>query len=1066
MKRFAMLLLPLLIAGVVFGASDRRAQKLAEERASGSIGAASGVEATMAGWVRMFPEASGYDFRGITLSPSGKIWVTGFNTASALDYVWWSNNGGASWSKTQVLSGQGITNVAAVNDTEAVFGTFDGRIFRTTNGGTTWAEVYAYNGGAGYMDGIQVVKGDTIMAMGDADASGLLVALSVNRGATWTRLTNLPTEAMEADGYAASAGYRQAMSVYNRTVWMALYFGSSRNPRLLKTTDLGATWSTWEVPLTGGMAQNYYFRSINFVDDSLGFGVDRQISAVSGNDHWVHKTTNGGLTWSDTLSLEPGLHANARVRSVKPVPGTTTWYAVGWAGTSTSKAWVSTDNGSTWSTLTPGTSGILTNSAFLSPSTGYVVGNGIALKYSTKNIRNVTFKLNTATVPDTIPVTGSTIQMRGGVNHAGGWSPITWGNDAQNNLTRVGGDYWSKTVAMQEGDTLRYKYVVAYATGTGWEQGVVPGDAAVTGGDRSFIVPANDTTVQVEFWNNGANTRPQYFRPWTAVADSYMVVYFRVNMGGPASSGTYNFNNTTDVLTVRGGGPAGSDLSWGALPNLARESAASNGDGYTSAPGLFWSAGLKFPKSGVTEGSTIEYKYLIGDTWGRDELGGQPNRSFTVPIGKKDTTLYFSYFNNEKPSNRANPDTVALTFRVNLAQTAAAGGVDVLNDTVQVRSGYFTTAQEAGRSKRMIRVAGSVFQVTDTVITAKGKVLDYQYYVVRGGLDIRESYYNFYYTGPTPSEAERRQFSIPTGASLAIPTVILDTATSVTQARRQPMFPNGRKLARNVNVRYEVDLRPAYYQLAIGRDTLFDIQTAFRNLVPLDADSVQKWGVWINGLAVGAWSNPTGGDWGVGLRDNLNKKMYDDGTNGDRVAGDSIWSRFVQVGPDSVSAGTKDRVGQIFKFGIYGGDNEGGRGGFGNNHAENIVDTDTAYTLNGQFGSINPAYYDAWDYDLRRPKTPTGVLDESLPLVYELGQNYPNPFNPSTRISFSIPAQARVELKVYNLLGQEVATLVNEVRAAGVHNVRFNGSALASGVYIYRLTAGDFNAVKKMVLVK
>jgi len=280
------------------------------------------------------------------------------------------------------------------------------------------------------------------------------------------------------------------------------------------------------------------------------------------------------------------------------------------------------------------------------------------------------------------------------------------------------------------------------------------------------------------------------------------------------------------------------------------------------------------------------------------------------------------------------------------------------------------------------------------------------------------------------------------------------------------MFPNGRKLARNVNVRYEVDLRPAYYQLALGRDTLFDIQTSFRNLVPADADSVQLWGVWINGLAVGAWGNPTGSDWGVGLRDNLNKKMYDDGTNGDRVAHDSIWSRFVKVGPDSLSAGTKDRVGQIFKFGIYGGDNEGGRGGFGNNHAENIVDTDTAYTLNSQFGSINPAYYDAWDYDLRRPKNPTGVLDESLPLVYELGQNYPNPFNPSTRISFSIPAQAKVELKVYNLLGQEIATLVNEVRAAGVHNVRFNGSALASGVYIYRLTAGDFNAVKKMVLVK
>ncbi len=78
--------------------------------------------------------------------------------------------------------------------------------------------------------------------------------------------------------------------------------------------------------------------------------------------------------------------------------------------------------------------------------------------------------------------------------------------------------------------------------------------------------------------------------------------------------------------------------------------------------------------------------------------GGAPNRKFTVPVGKKDTTLYFSYFNNERPTVRANPDTVAMTFRVNLAQTAASGGFNVTNDTIQVRTGYFNTpAIRAGR---------------------------------------------------------------------------------------------------------------------------------------------------------------------------------------------------------------------------------------------------------------------------------------------------------------------------------------------------------------------------------
>ncbi len=198
----------------------------------------------------------------------------------------------------------------------------------------------------------------------------------------------------------------------------------------------------------------------------------------------------------------------------------------------------------------------------------------------------------------------------------------------------------------------------------------------------------------------------------------------------------------------------------------------------------------------------------------------------------------------------------------------------------------------------------------------------------------------------------------------------------------------------------------------------------------------------------------------------VEKKLWDDGTNGDATAGDSIFTRKTFYSPDSVNIGSKDRVGQTFKFGIRGGDNEGGKGGFGNNHNENIVDTDSIYTMDTQFGSINPAFYDAWNYDLRIPQVPTSVFEPGKPLVYELAQNYPNPFNPTTKIEYSIPAQVRVELRVYNLVGQEVATLVNDVQSAGVHFVKFNATNLASGVYFYRLVAGDFVSVKKMVLLK
>jgi len=89
-----------------------------------------------------------------------------------------------------------------------------------------------------------------------------------------------------------------------------------------------------------------------------------------------------------------------------------------------------------------------------------------------------------------------------------------------------------------------------------------------------------------------------------------------------------------------------------------------------------------------------------------------------------------------------------------------------------------------------------------------------------------------------------------------------------------------------------------------------------------------------------------------------------------------------------------------------------------------------------------------------------------LPVEYQLHQNYPNPFNPTTVISFSLPQASNVTLKVYNALGQEVATLVNEFKAAQTHTVEFNASNLASGVYIYKLEAGNFSVSKKMILMK
>ncbi len=102
---------------------------------------------------------------------------------------------------------------------------------------------------------------------------------------------------------------------------------------------------------------------------------------------------------------------------------------------------------------------------------------------------------------------------------------------------------------------------------------------------------------------------------------------------------------------------------------------------------------------------------------------------------------------------------------------------------------------------------------------------------------------------------------------------------------------------------------------------------------------------------------------------------------------------------------------------------------------------------------------------------PTNIENEkSIPKNFGLEQNYPNPFNPSTKIRFSIPnvgaELAPTILKVYDVLGNEVATLVNEYREAGIYEINFNANSLSSGIYFYKLQAGSFVETKKMILLR
>jgi len=276
------------------------------------------------------------------------------------------------------------------------------------------------------------------------------------------------------------------------------------------------------------------------------------------------------------------------------------------------------------------------------------------------------------------------------------------------------------------------------------------------------------------------------------------------------------------------------------------------------------------------------------------------------------------------------------------------------------------------------------------------------------------------------------------------------------------------------SIRVEVDARPAFYFLADSSYVPGDTQTG---------DPVTTFSkVFANGPFAnnGAWA-----DWGpqnLGSMEAL--RLVDDGTKGDLVAGDSVFTMTI------VKASGAARKGAI-KFGLDGYDNESG---FGGDHSLNVSQANPVVRL--VFGATLQAdgtYTDAKgprrtdQYDsyilIDNTTTPPSVMavrrggendmisgvdveDSQLPESVVLYQNFPNPFNPTTTISYDIRQSGMVRLHIYDLLGRQVATLVNGFMPAARHQVQFDASQLASGTYIYRLESANQVIVKTMVLLK
>jgi hypothetical protein len=641
---------------------------------------------------------------------------------------------------------------------------------------------------------------------------------------------------------------------------------------------------------------------------------------------------------------------------------------------------------------------------------------------------NVTYVANMSTLTG-MGATDSTyeVQFRGsevGPVGTDNWYNIflTWGDDSQN-ATNVGGDYWELTVAYPDSMAgWRMAYKICYKSetdeGYNWENVTIPG------GNRMFVMPASgDTTLQPAYVNNN-------FDPPYTPSDS-VDVFFRINMS--ADEGFIESN----ILSMVGDLPAfGNGNIWS--PGTYALSQEGSSD--------FWNLHLKFAPDVMPVSDRGFRFHNNGTEWNghsenlQNAYGMGENRKISLPT--TDTTVAWVWWNDVVGGNFEGSDSADIVFGVNMADAVSNNGFEI-GDTLELRVGYELSSTEVIEVEMLQILGTQMYTATLTDVSLVfGDYLYYQYYLIKNGVEQREVYYNFDYDGDTPSAAERRRIIIVDGDE-----EVADISADGGDERRMPFFRNNNPLAQDVTVHVECDLRPAFATVAGGK-TLEDIQGS------QDISSItQITGVAMNGplsnTGEGTWAG-----WGSSLMSDTTRKMWDDGTHGDATSGDTIYTITYFMSPDSGHT-----VGQECKFGINGGDNEGGEGGYGNNHIVNIDDSQAESYLYVAFGSINPTFYSEW--------TPTrGVGVEDIVETYVLAQNYPNPFNPVTNITFALPTSSDVNLTVFDMAGRIVKTLVNGYVNAGSYDVTFDASNLASGVYFYKLSADNTNIVKKMVLMK
>jgi hypothetical protein len=681
---------------------------------------------------------------------------------------------------------------------------------------------------------------------------------------------------------------------------------------------------------------------------------------------------------------------------------------------------------------------------------------------------DVTLQLNTATCPDTLKESHFA-EVRGALGDSWATGPvlpggvtISWDTSSDLNMTNVGGDYWEVTFEINIGDTLKYKFWTAFeesdAAGTqpsgGWEGAFIPVNP-IGVDTRTFIAGANDTICPVQYYHQGDEIE-QMWKPFEEKPDT-IAIYFRVNLAGADEAGYI------DVAAANLIGVRGDDAVSGGIIDWGTSNVEVTQEDPSIPENMMYSGVAYIPKDALTVGSEQAYKFVTEN--GDVAWEGVDNRTFTYSDDlvntTGDTTLHWVWFNDMEYTGTA-PVTSIITWRVSTEALEALGLFDRgVGDAIVVRG-----PRGWGSDDAIVLSFSPLLQewtsTNEEFTTIPGTVMSFKYYIAWDSTRIDETSANYIpvlelgdngYEEPSVTGGSNR---LHTFVDAAQQFVVGDWGFD------RQFFdgaPANSVIDHDIAVTWNVDMTNAA-DAGMNAGTLFNP----------GVDSV--WVRWDGELVAYTQGLPKWDENCLELTDPDADMIYS-GTFPLVVSADfpNVWYKHgyrIAYSTDTPGA-----------YITNGGGMESGR-----RYYQYIHPTEIQENPGGQFPiTVWPDAYDLpvvdWTEDnlyVEDPPdltTPTGVGDDvaRLPYKFDLSQNYPNPFNPETVIEYEIAKSSEVTLKIYNVMGQEVKTLVNIVQNTGKHSVIWDGKNAAgdrvtSGIYLLKMKAGDFTKLLKMTLIR